>query len=141
MKVTLHLEGTRQEIIEQLSEFQTVLATSLDKQPPAGKRGRKAKEEPVEETEEEEEQEENEEEENEEEDEKEESEEEEDAPPPKKSKVTLEQVTKLLKSFSARGEDEKDQAKRVLKKYLPKGKNHVDDLPEKHYADVIKALK
>jgi hypothetical protein len=36
MKVTLHLEGNRQEVLNQIDEFRTVLTTSLDAQPPKG---------------------------------------------------------------------------------------------------------
>lgn len=39
MKVTLHLEGTRQEILDQVDEFRTCIATSLSSQPPAASRG------------------------------------------------------------------------------------------------------
>jgi len=36
MKVALHLEGNRQEVLNQIDEFRTVLTTSLDAQPPKG---------------------------------------------------------------------------------------------------------
>ena len=42
MKVTLHLEGSRQEVLSQIAEFKLVLETSLETQKPASAKAEKA---------------------------------------------------------------------------------------------------
>ena len=147
-KITIHLEGTPAAMSKQLDEYKKMLAGS-ENVAGSSKKSRKAKdedeeeveepeldeeEEEVEEDEAEEDEEAEEEESEEEEEESEEEEEESDGP-------SQEDVADALQKFSKKSKANKDKAVKILKKYLPKGKNHLDDLPEKHYAKVLKELK
>lgn len=140
MKLQLSLEGTRQEILNQLDEMRTMVSTSLEKQPPAGekkKAPKKAKKEEEENLEMEE-------------VELDESEADDDFEDDageidvgdddeeEESTTTLDQVRNALKKFAARGEKHKAQAMKLLKGYKVK---NVDDLPKKVYGEILKKLK
>ncbi len=140
MKVTLHLEGTRQEVLNQIDEFKTVLGTSLEKQPPAKaaaaavKTTKPKKEELADDEYTEDEVEADEETEIDDDDAVIEEDEEEEAP----RGPTLDAVKNALKKFAARGVEEKKKAMKYLRSY---GVAHVDELPKKVYAELIKKLK
>jgi len=132
MKVTLHLEGTRQEILAQIAEFSLVLETSLAAQKPAAekKAAKPKKEAPAEEPAEEIE------------DDfgmgddepaEEEIEEEEETSGP-----TLTEVTDALKKVAAKGKEFKAKAIAILKKYKV---SNVDEIPKGKLAEVMKLVK
>src|SRR5216117_2806118 len=113
MKVTLHLEGTREEITDQLQEFKTILETSSKNQPPAGKRGRKPKEEG-------------------------EEVEEEEAADDSDEEPTTKAVTKAFRAFAAQGKAQNKRSIEILKGYMV---DHVDKLNVKQRKEALKKLK
>jgi len=137
MKVTLHLEGTREEITDQLQEFKTILETSSKNQPPAGKRGRKPKDE-EEEVEEPEVDAKEEVEEPEEESEEEEEVEEEEAADDSDEEPTTKAVTKAFRAFAAQGKAQNKRSIEILKGYMV---DHVDKLNVKQRKEALKKLK
>ncbi len=167
MKVTLHLEGTRQEIVAQLDEARLVYTSSLEAQPAKGAKkaakSKKPKDEDVEKEEDEDEEEsadDSDEEEDsglgeddgagddanepgeEDEDEEEESEEDDEEEAPKAPKK--EAVVKALKTFAAKGEKFKTKAMAALgsfKSAAGKKVKHVDDMKKADYASLLKKLK
>lgn len=158
MKVTLHLEGTRQEIVEQIDEARLVYTSSLEAQPAKGAKkaakGKKPKDEDVEEEEDEDEEEsddsEDEDEEEESDDEEEESEDEDeeesdDEEEESSSKAPKkEAVVKALKTYAAKGAKFKDKAMAALgsfKSAAGKKVKHVDDMKKSDYALLLKKLK
>lgn len=139
MKITLHLEGTRQEILAQIDEARVVINSSLEAQPPkdakkTSKTTKATKEEPAEEEEEA----------PGEDDAGDEPADEsevdlgEDEPAEEDDGPSLDQVKKALKAFAAKGDKFKQKAMALLKSYKIK---HVDDLPKGKYAEVLKKLK
>lgn len=150
MKVTLHLEGSRQQVLDQIAEFTTVLNTSLAAQKPAaekkaegkpGKPGKPAKKEEVTEASD---------------DFPEETgdtgadesaeddggdfglDDDEPVEEKKPEGPSLADVQNHIKKYAAKGAAQKDRAKKLMAKL---GIKSMDKIDSKHFASILKNLK
>lgn len=129
MKLTVHLEGTRQDMLNQLSEAKVMLESSLAAQPPAaaGKPGKPAAAKPApaaEETKEEE---------------SSGAEADDDMGfEEKPAAITMEDVVVAFRDFAGAKAGNRDKAKKVLEKF---GITSIKDLKKDQYEKAIKLLK
>lgn len=132
MKVTLHLEGSRQEIQQQIAEFSLVLETSLAAQKPAAEKKAApkkaaAKEEPQDEPE------------TEDAGEMDDFGMDDDAPEEAEEPTgpTLGEVQQHIKKYAAKSAAQKDRAKKLMAKL---GIKAMDKIPAQHFAAILKNL-